>query len=99
MRDIDRELGVGDDLFSPLVLPLDNKVEVTHEHVGGDSGPGLSADTSGGSIERNPNVGTCSPSCVGTASALLPVSFTHRIFRSYVCPSALYGLAFVPDGA
>ena len=24
-----------------------------------------------------------------TASALLPVSFTHRIFRSYVCPSAL----------
>ena len=34
-----------------------------------------------------------------TASALLPVSFTHRIFRSYVCPSALYGLAFVPDGA
>ena len=33
-----------------------------------------------------------------TASALLPVSFTHRIFWSYVCPSALYGLAFVPGG-
>ena len=42
---------VGDDLDAPLVLPLDNKVEVTQEHVGRDSGPGLTAHPSSGSLE------------------------------------------------
>ena len=39
---------VGDDLDAPLVLPLNNKV--TQEHVG-DSGPGLTASPSSGSLE------------------------------------------------
>ena len=42
---------IGDDLDAPLVLPLDNKVEVTQEHVGRDSGPGLTAHPSSGSLE------------------------------------------------
>ena len=42
---------VGDDLDAPLVLPLDNKVEVTQEHVGRDGGRGLTANPSSGSLE------------------------------------------------
>ena len=42
---------VGDDLDAPLVLPLDNKVEVTQEHIGRDSGPCLTANPSSCSLE------------------------------------------------
>ena len=33
-----------------------------------------------------------------TAVENLPVLFTNRIFHSYVYPSALFGLEFVPPG-
>ena len=42
---------VGDDLDAQLVLLLDNKVEVTQEHIGHDNSPCLTANPSSCSLE------------------------------------------------